>query len=114
MDANLRYESLTRFSVEIMLVVTIAALINITYRDLESIMDVISYCLAFIALISVILLVIYAHLYPIAFKEDILLSPDNHARHKLLFGEFKTNKNGSFCFYSYFLMRRLFFSFVLV
>jgi cysteine-rich repeat protein len=114
MDSSVRYESMTRFFVEIMLVVSIAAFINITFGSFANIEDIVSYSLACLALFLILWLTVYSIVYPMVNIESIRKFPDFHERHWLLFLEFKTKNSKCLFHYAYFLVRRLLFSFVLV
>jgi cysteine-rich repeat protein len=114
MDLSIRYESMTRFFIEIMLVVSIAAFINLTFGSMANFEDILSYLLACFALFCILMLTLYAFGYPMVFMESIVKYPDYHERHAILFLEFKQKHLKWFYYYAYFLVRRLAFSFVLV
>jgi hypothetical protein len=81
MDSSIRYESMTRFFVEIMLVVSIAAFINITFGSFSSIEDIASYALACLALFLILSLTFYSIVYPKSNMNSIRKFSDFHERH---------------------------------
>lgn len=97
-----------------MLVMTVVCLINLTYGDTSKAQDIFAFIIACIVLFGVFGMILYATVYPSFYREELIKSPELHGRHKFLFKEFKVNKFKARLYYSYFLIRRLFFSFAIV
>ncbi|CAI2360304.1 unnamed protein product [Moneuplotes crassus] len=106
-DKSLRYESSTRFVVEISMTLSISILINLLYGKLDSLFEIISFMLALLLSVMLILLLIYATVWPIINFEKIKTCPEQVERHCFLFLEFKTNHIKCMMFYSYFTLRRI-------
>lgn len=79
-DKAIRYESLTRFIVELSLNLTVTALINITYGETSTMMGV-SYVIAILVLLTLLFMLFYAFIYPIKHFKKIGIYPDYHERH---------------------------------
>ena len=88
-DKSMRYESYTRFWVEIMLNLTVGLLINLWHGSSGSVIYLIANFVASLVLIFILLLIIYWTLYPVKYQARINSYPDLNQRHSLLFFEFK-------------------------
>ena len=113
-DMSIRYEGITRFMVEVMLNLSVASLINITYGVTGSLKDIIAYSFACLTLLGILLLLFYTAYYPLKYYKQLVSLPDLHERHCFLFLEFRSSNIKCHLFYVYFLLRRLFFAFLLV
>ena len=67
---------------------SVAIWINLIYTDFVDIFDYISYMVAVILMILVLLIWGYWFIYPIIYYSEILIYPEIHERHWLLFLEF--------------------------
>lgn len=119
-DESIRYESISRFSVELVLNLTVACLINIFYGDLTETQDYVAYVVAMLTLIGILFGFAYSIVYPMYYFENIsgkkiyksisnfdLEYPDYHERHCLLFLGFKKAQYKHMLFYAFFILRRM-------
>ena len=114
LDMKIRYEYMSRFYVEAMLNITISSLINIIYGQTDNVEQIIAFTIAWIIMTWVVLMQLYAFIYPSLLYEFIIEFPDHNERHCLLFFEFKKQQLRCLYFYAFFMLRRISFAFVLV
>ena len=88
-DKSIRYESLSRFLVELVLNLSVACLINITYGIQGGVQGIVAYFVACIFFIGIIAMMCYSIYYPIQHFKSIKEFPKYHERHSLLFQQFK-------------------------
>ena len=113
-DIDFRYEGITRFFVEFILVISIANFINLVYGGFEDVFASVSYVLSIVILTLTLLLIIYFYAYPIIYYESIWIYPDKNERHCLLFLEFRRDNARNLLFYGNFAVHRVAFAFVVV
>ena len=113
-DIELRYEGLTRFFMEILLNMFIVNLINMSYGKFKDSFDIISYTVSIILTLVIFYMVIYCFAYPAVYYSELLTHPEIHERHWLLFLEFNKENPINLRFYSYFIIHRYFFAFIIV
>ena len=105
------YEGISRLFMENWVSLSIVIWINLTYIDFANIFDYISYSVATILIICVFLIWGYWFIYPIIYYSEILIYPEIHERHWLLFLEFNRNNIKNMLFYGYFILYRFAFAF---
>ena len=113
-DKKLRYESFSRFIIELVLNFSIASMINIVYGNKNGALNIIGLVVAWITLLGLFILLVYLFLYPFIYFEDIKIDPEWHERHAFIFSQFKSNNIKCMFYFAYFVLRRLLFSLVLV
>ncbi|CAI2386813.1 unnamed protein product [Moneuplotes crassus] len=113
-DRSLRYESSSRFIIELSMNLTISISINIFYGRVDSIFEILSFVLAVILFILLIIVFIYATIWPIKNFDKIKTHPDHLERHCFLFLEFNTHHKKCVLFYSYFTLRRIMIALVVI
>ena len=113
-DIDFRYEGITRFFVEFILVISIANFINLVYGGFGDVFESVWYMLSVVILILTLLLIIYFYAYPIIYYESIWEYPDKNERHCLLFLEFRRDNVRNLLFYGNFAVHRVAFAFVVV
>lgn len=107
-DRSFRYESISRFLVELVLNMTVASLLNIVYGTQDDLFHVAAYICACLVLFGIFMLLIYTISYPMIFYNDIAEGEeDKHSRHKLLYEQFKKHKPKCILFYAFFIIRRM-------
>ena len=112
LDAQIRYETMTRIFVETMLNLSVSSLINLTFGSLDSIEDIISYIVALVVIAIILFVIGYSFIYPFIFHQEIITYPDFNEQHCFLFLEFKRERLESLLFYGYFMFHRLMLSVV--
>ena len=113
-DKKLRYESISRFVLELTLNFAVASLINLIYWERSNAQDIIGMIVACLTLIGLLYFLIYLFIYPVMYFESIKNEPEKHVRHEIVFSQFKQNKLKSMHYFAYFVLRRLLFSLVIV
>ncbi|CAI2359147.1 unnamed protein product [Moneuplotes crassus] len=113
-DKSIRYESFTRFVVELILNLSVASWINIWYGSMSSIEDIIALVVSNLTLLGMLMLIVYGIYYPVYHFEDIKMNPVTHERHCLLFLDFKKDKIKQLLYFGFFMIRRILFAFVIV
>jgi cysteine-rich repeat protein len=114
-ELSFRYESVTRFFIELVLNIAVASLINITYGANSShFEDIVAYMLAWVLFLGILSLQAYTLAYPLWHFESVVEYPEHHERHCMLFLSFKTSSKKCMLYYGYFMMRRIFLAFVIV
>ena len=93
---------------------SVAIWINLIYTDFVDIFDYISYSVAIILMILVLLIWGYWFIYPIIYYSEILIYPEIHERHWLLFLEFNRDNIKNLFFYGYFILHRFIFALLMV
>ena len=113
-DIQIRYETMTRIFIEAMLNLSISSIINLSYGSYHNIQDLISFIVAGIVMVAILIVIVYAFLYPVIYHEEIVKFPDLNERHCLLFLGFRKEKLKCLLFYGIFLIHRLVLSVVFV
>ena len=123
-ELGLRYESSWRFVVELVLNLSVACWINIWYGGTKKPEDILSFIVSVFTIVALLLLMVYTILYPSFYHKDIiskhlsyfnsLVNPKNHTRHCLLFLDYGDKRLKQMLFFGVFMMRRMFFAFVIV
>ena len=113
-EIDLRYEGISRFFMENLISLSVVIWINLTYTDFIDIFDYISYSVAITLMICVFLVCGYCFIYPVIYYSDILIYPEIHERHWLLFLEFKRDNIKNMFFYGYFILYRFIFALLVV
>ena len=113
-DIEIRYEGISRFCVEIIMGLSFVVFVNLTYGETNDTFGIVSYSLAGLFLVLAFCVILYWFIYPTVYYSDILVYPDHHERHWLLFLEFNKNKLRNLYFYGYFFIHRLSTSFVII
>jgi hypothetical protein len=113
-EHSIRYESISRFLVEIMLYMTVVSMINLSYGDTSKGQDIFAFIVACFVLFGVFGMILYTTVYPSYYREELIKLPELHQRHEFLYKEFKATNHKARLYYSYFLIRRLLFSFTIV
>ena len=114
METSMRYSSISRFGVELWLSLMVISLIALLNNDLKNVIDIISFTMGLIAHLAFVYLMVYLFVYSYYFFEDIVIYPDHHERHSLMFLEFKRERVEQFFFYPFFMLRRIFIAYVFV
>ena len=107
MDKSLRYESTSRFIIEISMTLCISALINIFYGDLGGALNLVSMILSISILIIMAFMLFYTIYIPLVYFHEIKTHCELVERHCLLFLDFRTKHKKCLLYYSYFIVRRL-------
>ena len=113
-EIDFRYEGISRFFVELILVISVANFINLTFGSFSDPISKISFIFSATLLIWTLLLIVYFFIYPFKYYESICELPEKHERHWLLFLEFKKNNIKNLMFYGNFTLHRVLFAFVVV
>ena len=113
-DIDFRYEGITRFFAEFILVISISNFINLTYGGFGDVFESVSYVLSVVILTLTLSLIIYFYAYPTIYYESIWVYPDKNERHCLLFLEFRRDNVRNLLFYGNFAVHRVAFAFVVV
>ncbi|CAI2383509.1 unnamed protein product [Moneuplotes crassus] len=113
-DKSIRYESFTRFAVELVLNLSVACWINIWYGSTYLTQDKIAFIVSVFTLFGIFLLTAYGIYYPVYHFDDIKMNPVVHERHCLLFVDFKKQKAKQLLYFGFFMVRRILFAFVIV
>ena len=113
-DIDFRYEGITRFFVEFILVISISNFINLVYGGFGDVLELVSYMFSVVILTLTLLLIIYFYAYPTIYYESIWEYPDKNERHCLLFLEFRRDNIRNLLFYGNFAMHRVAFAVVIV
>ena len=112
-DIEIRYEGLSRFFFEIVLSLSFVSFINLIYGNWRNPFNIISYAFATIFILCCFYMILYWFLYSSIYYYDILVYPERHERHWLLFFEFNTDKVRNLFFYAYFIVHRMSFSLII-
>jgi cysteine-rich repeat protein len=107
LDKSLRYESTSRFLVEMSLSLGVSWMINLMYGGTQKPIDWISYILAALIFIGILAILIYCIVFPVLNYSEIQTHPDHFERHSFIFLEFKRTKLKCILYYAYFILRRL-------
>ena len=132
-EIDFRYEGISRFFVELILFISVANFINLTFGSFSDPISKFSfiknfspfltkqqricllrYSISAALLFWTLLLVVYFYLYPFVYYESIWEFPDKHERHWLLFFEFKKDNIKNMMFYGNFTLHRVLFAIVVV
>ncbi|CAI2359689.1 unnamed protein product [Moneuplotes crassus] len=113
-DKSLRYESSTRFIVEISMNLCISIMINVFYGSTDTVFEVLSLVFAIVLFFLLVFVFLYATIWPMIYFKDLQIYPDHHERHCFLFLEFKTQHIKCVLFYSYFTLRRILIAVVVI
>ena len=92
----------------------VAALINITYGEIETTQGRLAYMIACIVLGFLTLVTMYTMIFPLSYYDRIQIYPDYNDRHCMLFLDFRRVKHKAVLYYAYFLVRRMLFSLIIV
>ena len=114
LEISMRYSSISRFGIELWLSITVISMIAVLNNDLQTLPDIVSFWMAWVALAVLTYLMIYMFIYSYFNREYIEKYPDFNERHSLIFLEFKREKTDQLFFYPYFMLRRIFISYVFV
>ena len=106
-DLKYRYESITRFFIESVLVVSVSCLINILFGSFADAFNGMSYIVSWFMLLVYLFMIAYFIAYPMLNYQEIIENPNLHERHRIIFHEFKKSNIKCLLFYAYFLIRRL-------
>ncbi|CAI2360390.1 unnamed protein product [Moneuplotes crassus] len=113
-DKSIRYESFTRFFVELILNLSVASWINIWYGGVSNTEDTIAFVVSSLALLVMFILTAYVIYYPIYHFKDIKMNPVTHERHCMFFVDFKKQRIKQLLYFGFFMIRRMLFAFVIV
>lgn len=114
LDVSIRFNSVGRFMLELMLYMAISCMITVVYGSFESLAGIIAFSVAFIILAVLVAFQFYTLLYPIIFFEEIQFDPTQFERHRILFEVFKSDSYACLRYYFYFVSRRLWLAFIFV
>ncbi|CAI2382812.1 unnamed protein product [Moneuplotes crassus] len=113
-DKSIRYESFTRFVVELILNLSVACWINIWYGSVSNTEEILAFVVSSVTLLGMFLLTVYGIYYPVYHFDDIKMNPVTHERHCLFFVDFKKQKVKQLLYFGFFMIRRMLFAFVIV
>ena len=113
-DKKIRYESFSRFIVELTMNLAVGSLINIVFGARTGVESVISYIVASLIFALLLAFLAYLTIYPNYYYEEILEAPEKHERHALVFGEFKKKNIKWTMYYAFFVLRRILLAIVIV
>jgi hypothetical protein len=113
-DFSIRYSTITRFIIEIMLNMSISSLITISYGSTNAPLEYLSYSISLAVMGVFLLTLLYVTVFPAIYFEEIVGYPDLNLRHGLLFLDFKRSHVKCMLYYSYFIIRRLSLGFIYV
>ncbi|CAI2362177.1 unnamed protein product [Moneuplotes crassus] len=107
LEKSYRYESCTRFIVEISMVLSTSIFINMLFGGFNGWLEITSYITSIMLFIMLCSVCLYSFLFPLRYFEDIQTYPDKFERHCMLFLEFKRTNPNHLLYYYTFLMRRM-------
>ena len=113
-DISLRYQGVSRFSVEIILNLSVVCMINFSYGSFKDLFNSFSIIIAIIMILKVMYFISYCLIYSQFYFSSIWVIPNKHERHWLLFSEFNWDKSRNLLFYFYFTLYRLLLAFLLI
>ncbi|CAI2361589.1 unnamed protein product [Moneuplotes crassus] len=113
-DNSLRYESSTRFIIEISMVLSMSIFVNLLYSEQKGAVAIASYCISIMMMMTLLCVLIYCYAFPLLNYENIKTYPDKLERHCILFLEFKRNNPKTLQFYYFFMTRRILLAAILV
>ena len=91
-DSSLRYESTSRFIIEMTMALSISVFVNLFFGNPDDPINALSFLIAFGVLIVMIATLGYSIAIPLLYHHKIHTHPDKFKRHCFLFLEFKTDK----------------------
>ena len=89
LDKSLRYESTSRFIIEMSMSLAVSVFVNIFYGDISSTINTIAFVCSLLLMFGLFALLIYTFIYPLRYFRKIQTHPDLNERHCFLFLEFK-------------------------
>ncbi|CAI2358753.1 unnamed protein product [Moneuplotes crassus] len=113
-DKSLRYESSTRFIVEISMNLSVSIMLNVFYGSKGGLFETLSLIFAILLFCLLTFVFLYATIWPLVYFKQLQVYPDRYERHCFLFLEFKTQHIKCVLFYSYFTLRRVLIAVVVI